>query len=321
MSIKFKLAIIIPVYGVEDYIIRLTDSLFPQLTKDVKLIFINDGCKDKSIFYLEQEINKIPLSHKNSIQIIHQDNQGLSAARNKGLMSAIDSVYTTFLDSDDTVVSHYILSLLNAIDEQHFDIMHFNFSKENKYHQMKVFQYVEKTQLTIIDQNTLNRIFHKNQWMSCIRVIRTELLSEFQFSPGYIYEDLLSLPFLYQVNLRLYEYDEPLFNYQYRESSITNSATNKNTLNSFEYGITIYREKINLQHYKYVYLYLLDLLFENYLKLSFKEYSSFIDNYKKNDLLIMKKYIKNFHWKKRLMIRFPKLFYFYKNRARLTKRN
>lgn len=53
---KYKLSIIIPVYGVEKFILEFTQSLFPQLTDDVECIFINDGCLDNSIKILKKEI-------------------------------------------------------------------------------------------------------------------------------------------------------------------------------------------------------------------------------------------------------------------------
>lgn len=311
---NFKLSIVIPVYGVEDYIVQFTDSLFPQINKYIQLIFINDGCQDHSITYLEQEIMRVPLALRENIQVIHQDNQGVSAARNTGL-KLVKGDYTTFLDSDDSVVEHYIADILKAIDEHSFDIMHFNFMAENKNRKPYEVKYANYTQLVFSDQTTLNRIFYKNHWFPWARVIKSELLKNFKFPVGYIYEDLLSFPFIYQENLRIYEYNKVLINYQYRKDSITNSGKDEKTLISFKYGLELYRDRHYIQHYRYVYLYLLTLLFEKYLKLTFNEYCNFINKHKMNDIALMKRYIKEFHWKKRLMIRFPKFFYFYKNRT------
>lgn len=318
MLSNIKLSIVIPVYGVEGYIINFTNSLFPQMHEDIQLIFINDGCKDQSIDYLEQEVIQLPLALRANIQIIHQDNQGVSAARNTGL-KLVEGDYTTFLDPDDTVVECYIKDILNAIDEHTFDIMHFNFIEEAQDQYRKLIHYVDKTQLLISSKNTLNSIFSKNHWFPWARVIKSELIKDFKFPVGFIYEDLLSLPFIYQENLRIYEYNKALVNYQYRPGSITNSGINEKTLISFEYGVELYRDKHEIEHYRYVYLYLLDLLFYNYLSLNLKEYLSFIYKYKNRDIIIMKKYIQEFHWKKRLMIQYPRTFYFYRNRSKLFK--
>lgn len=318
MSPNFKLSIVIPVYGVEDYIIQFTDSLFPQINKDVQLIFINDGCKDRSIDYLEQQILQVPLEFQENIQVIHQENQGVSAARNTGLR-LVHADYTTFLDPDDTVVECYIKDILNAIEDHAFDIMHFNFIEENKDKQRMLMNYVDKTQLLISSKDTLNSIFSKNHWFPWARVIKSELIKDFEFPIGFIYEDLLSLPFIYQENLRIYEYDKALVNYQYRTESLTHRALDQNKLNSFKHGMKIFRSRHQIQHYRYTYIHIFEILFDNYLSLSFKEYCDFINNHKMTDLNIIKKYIKIFHWKKRMMIRFPKTFYFYKNRSKLFK--
>lgn len=320
MSTKFKLAIIIPIYEVEDYIVKLTNSLLPQLTEDIQLIFINDGTKDKSILYLEQELAQVPISLKHNIQIIHQENQGLSAARNKGLMYVKDAAYTTFLDSDDYVLEHYITNILKAIVQYDFDIMHFNFLQETPNQQKIVIHYVEKTQLTINSQEPLEQIFQKNHWFAWARVIKTELLDQFKFPVGLIYEDILSIPLLYRENLKIYDLSQPLIVYQYRPTSITNNSKKEKVLESFKYGIELYRDKSHMTSYRYVYFHILEMVFNIYLYSNLKEYLNFINQHQHTDLSIMKKYIKEFHWKKRLMILFPKAFYFYKNRTKLFKK-
>lgn len=320
MSKMFKLAIIIPIYGVEDYIVKFTHALLPQITEEVQLFFINDGTKDKSIFYLEQELDRVPTYLKNNIQIIHQENQGLSAARNKGLMFAKDSAYITFLDSDDYVLDNYIADILKAIVQYNFDIMHFNIIKETKDQQKTIIDYVEKTQLTISSQENLEQIFYKNHWFAWARIIKTELLNQFKFPVGLIFEDILSIPLIYKENLKIYEYNEALIVYQFRPTSISNNSKKEKLLESFKYGIELYRDKSQIVLYRSVYFHILEMVFNIYMYSTFKEYSNFIHHYKDTDLPIMKKYIKEFRWKKRMMIRFPKTFYFYKNRSKLFKR-
>lgn len=314
-----KLSIVIPVYGVEGYIVSFTNSLFPQMQQGVQLIFINDGCQDHSITYLEQEIMRVPVALRENIQVIHQDNQGVSAARNTGL-KLVKGDYTTFLDPDDTVVEHYLIDILKAIDEHAFDIMHFNFMEECKEREKKYVSYVEETQLTLSTEDTLNKTFAKNHWFPWARVIKSTLIKNFEFPVGFIYEDLLSFPFIYQENLRFYEYHQALINYQYRADSLTHRAIDINKLNSLKHGMDIYRDKHQVQYYRSTYIHIFELLFDDYLSLGFSEYCHFIHEHQTTDIAIMKKYLDEFHWKKRLMILFPKAFYFYKNRTKLFKK-
>lgn len=53
-----KLSIIVPVYGVEKYILEFAESLLFQLNDEVELIIINDGTKDKSIDVLKEYVQK-----------------------------------------------------------------------------------------------------------------------------------------------------------------------------------------------------------------------------------------------------------------------
>ena len=90
-----KISVIIPVYNVEDYLEECLDSIINQTFKDLEIICINDGSQDNSLNILEEYAEK-----DNRIKIITTKNQGLSAARNRGLEN-ITGDYVYFIDSDD----------------------------------------------------------------------------------------------------------------------------------------------------------------------------------------------------------------------------
>ena len=90
-----KLSVIIPVYKVEPYLERCVNSVLRQTFKDMEIIMVDDGSPDNSGKLAEQ------LATRDSrIKVIHQENQGLSGARNTGLRAA-QGEYVIFLDSDD----------------------------------------------------------------------------------------------------------------------------------------------------------------------------------------------------------------------------
>ena len=99
-SHPYVLSIIIPVYGVENYIEACIASLLPQLGAEVECIVVNDGCKDRSMEVLQAYLDNHP--YDAHIRILNQENQGLSMARNNGYKIAQGS-YIAFLDSDDYV--------------------------------------------------------------------------------------------------------------------------------------------------------------------------------------------------------------------------
>lgn len=108
-----KLSIIVPVYGVEKYIRECILSIINQeddLFKQIELILVNDGTKDKSI----EQVQDIIAAHHN-IVLINQQNQGLSMARNNGIKLA-KGEYVWCVDSDDWISSNSLKVLLPLLD-------------------------------------------------------------------------------------------------------------------------------------------------------------------------------------------------------------
>ena len=93
-----KLSIIVPVYNTERYLPECLDSLLAQQWKDLEIICVNDGSPDNSAAVLSEYERKDP-----RIQVISQENKGLSGARNSGLRAASGD-YVCFVDSDDLLL-------------------------------------------------------------------------------------------------------------------------------------------------------------------------------------------------------------------------
>ena len=95
-----KVSVIVPIYGVENYIRRCAESLFNQTLEDIEFIFVNDCTKDKSIDILNECIIKYP-KLKNKIKIIHhKENRGLPQARKTGYINSTGE-YIAYCDGDD----------------------------------------------------------------------------------------------------------------------------------------------------------------------------------------------------------------------------
>jgi glycosyltransferase involved in cell wall biosynthesis len=92
-----KISIIIPIYNAAEYLAECLDSVLAQTLADIEVICINDGSKDKSGAVLDEYARK-----DSRITAIHQENAGVSAARNAGLDN-VTGQYILFVDSDDTV--------------------------------------------------------------------------------------------------------------------------------------------------------------------------------------------------------------------------
>ncbi len=87
------ISVIIPTYNRGWILEKAIDSVLVQEFNDFELIVVDDGSIDNT----EEILN----NYGNQINVIHQDNQGVSAARNLGIKSA-SGRYIAFLDSDDT---------------------------------------------------------------------------------------------------------------------------------------------------------------------------------------------------------------------------
>ncbi len=116
MSKEKLISVIIPVYGVENYIRQCLDSVLKQSYKNLEIIVINDGTRDRSA-----EIAKEYAQKDNRIKVYDYENGGVSAARNRGLELARGD-YISFVDGDDWLHPDFYKKLSDALETNHADI-------------------------------------------------------------------------------------------------------------------------------------------------------------------------------------------------------
>lgn len=208
------ISVIVPVYNVEPYLKACVDSLLSQTYQDMEILLINDGSTDHS-----GDICRDLSKTSEKIQYFTQDNQGLSAARNRGIEES-SGEYLCFVDSDDIVHPRYLEILYRNIIECHalVSICSFlvfeqdadlNFDKElsdkpvikDKAELMRSLAYTgcdEKNTMIII---SWNKLFSRDLFCTC------------RFSPGKLHEDELiihqlvdKIPFAVVTASQLYFY-------------------------------------------------------------------------------------------------------------------
>lgn len=101
-------SVIVPIYGVEDYLRKCVDSIINQTYKNLEIILVDDGGKDKCPEICDEYAGK-----DSRIKVIHKKNGGLSDARNAGIDIA-KGEYLVFIDSDDWVETTMVEHLLDA---------------------------------------------------------------------------------------------------------------------------------------------------------------------------------------------------------------
>ncbi len=111
-----KISVIIPCYNCEKFIAQTLDCLLAQKLKDVQIIVVNDGSTDHSGEIINEYASKNP-----NILPVHQENAGVSAARNNGFAHAAGK-YTMFLDGDDLISENALESIYNALKKTNADL-------------------------------------------------------------------------------------------------------------------------------------------------------------------------------------------------------
>ena len=103
------LTVVIPLYNKAHIIIRTLASVLTQTYKEFEVIIVNDGSTDGSMEVIRN------FTSDARIQIINQENQGVSAARNKGVVSSKYD-YIAFLDADDEWLPGFLEKIKEAIE-------------------------------------------------------------------------------------------------------------------------------------------------------------------------------------------------------------
>ncbi len=103
------ISIIVPVYNVQDYIEQCIKSIMKQSYSNIEIICINDGSTDNSLNIL-RGLQKID----NRVRVMTIKNQGVSNARNEGIISS-KGKYLLFIDSDDYIPIDYVMCLYHKL--------------------------------------------------------------------------------------------------------------------------------------------------------------------------------------------------------------
>lgn len=153
-----KLSIIVPIYNVEPYLRKCVESLLTQdlNPEEYEIILVDDGSTDGSGELAEQlevsaqysvlsnqssvvstqcsedSTQKSAITNNKSqiIKVIHQQNGGLSAARNTGIMAAKGD-YVCFVDSDDYWEPNVLGGLMAQVERDDLDVLRFKWQNVN----------------------------------------------------------------------------------------------------------------------------------------------------------------------------------------------
>lgn len=218
---QMKLSVVIPVYNVEQWIGRCLESVYDQNLneKDFEVIVVDDGTKDNSIKIVEDFAVL-----KTNIKIIHQENQGLSAARNTGFSHASGD-YVWFLDSDDCIEPDTVVALLNHAIEKKMDVLCFGINL--MYDDGRKEQFNISYEEGVKDGPTFITKVGMPPAAWCALYKRDFLQkNNLMFMVGVLHEDQEFTPRAYYLAKRIEYIPTVVYNYAQRDGSIMKSNKN-----------------------------------------------------------------------------------------------
>ena len=123
MSEKKRISIVIPCYNCKDLIGETLDSLEKQTYKDFEVICVNDGSKDETLAYLNEQSKVRNLDMK----VVDKENGGVSSARNNGI-DASTGKYLLFLDADDVYNKYFVEKVV--FDAEKYDTVYCKLNRD-----------------------------------------------------------------------------------------------------------------------------------------------------------------------------------------------
>lgn len=208
------ISVIVPVYNVSTYLDKCVESLVEQTYTNLEIIFVNDGSTDSS-----GEICDLWAQKDSRIKVIHQQNAGLSGARNAALPVATGE-YIMFVDSDDFLHPELCQTLYDSLDGAAdisiCDAAHafpndapaFSISTDSEI----------MTPAEAIIRMWYQKDFLPSAWG---KLYRRQLFECKRFTVGRLFEDIdIMHEIFYEANSIIYNHSR-LYGYVHREGSIT----------------------------------------------------------------------------------------------------
>lgn len=226
-------SVIVPVYNVLPYLHEALDSLIGQTYRELEIILIDDGSTDGSGDVCDEYAER-----DQRIIVIHQENKGLSAARNIGLDRA-NGDFIAFLDPDDAFHSEFIEKLLFSMINEDADM---SLCKISVHYSTEIMVFSPSNRkLPLINAGTYNRSSVLNALITCKmnvavwnKLYRKSLWESIRFYEGHVYEDVeIAYKICSQIN-KLCVIQESLYNHRKRHGSITMDYSYRNLDDAFQ---------------------------------------------------------------------------------------
>ncbi len=210
-----KISVIIPCYNSETYMDKCIESVINQTLKDIEIILVDDGSKDRT----RNKMLEYKEKYKGIKLILLEENSGLGNARNIAL-NEVSGKYLFYIDSDDYVELDTLEKCYNKLEKTGADIVQFEYFKQynNKKYRTKIKKCYD-----------INECIVNIEVVAWNKLIKTSLIKDTksEFAVGLQYEDIL-FTYSYVPYINKIEYIcEPLYHYVQRKNSISNNQDSR----------------------------------------------------------------------------------------------
>lgn len=178
------ISIIIPIYNVEPFIKKCLQSVLNQTHGGFEAILVNDGSTDNSVAIAEDIV-----AGDSRFILVHQENRGLSAARNTGL-KRVSGNFVFYLDSDDVLVTNALELLYKAAQQHRADVVQGNFYYD--YPDYLLLNNQQKKAEIICNRNEAMQALLEHKTVLNFawgKLIATDLAKRHEFPEGKFFED------------------------------------------------------------------------------------------------------------------------------------
>lgn len=226
-----KISIIIPIYNAKDYLRRCLDSVVKQTNSNLEIILVDDGSTDTSLTICNEYAEKDA-----RIVVVSQKNQGVSAARNKGIEIATGD-YLGFVDSDDVLSPNMYDILMKLQESTNADITSCRYTKFTNQYDFSItnhyssYNQTEALFLLLEEKELTNFLWDK--------LFKKSLFENIKFKEGLIFEDLDVMYKLFAKMNKITLSHSILYAYYQREDSYVHTYA----YNKIANYIMIYQER------------------------------------------------------------------------------
>ena len=181
-----NISIIVPIYNVEVYLRPCVDSILAQTFTDFELILVDDGSPDNCGAICDEYAVK-----DSRIHVIHQENGGLSAARNTGIETA-KGMYLTFIDSDDLVHPHMLEKMKSELENRDADVCICDLQRFSEMNQINPKAGAGMPTQTLTNLDACESLYSDQSaqyTVACAKLYRRELFHSVRFPVHKYHED------------------------------------------------------------------------------------------------------------------------------------